>query len=140
MCLEERLALAKVCKQRDELQKELKKYKDTGVTPEEIEEIKTRIEKVWNMLQSIDGEKLEHMELLVEAEAEGRLIIAPCNVGQKVFWKHNGVITECKVHRLSKNRTGLFLHLRSNVSHGAFRVETCMGKSVFLTRQEAEQA
>ena len=140
MCLEERLAFAKVCKQRDELQKELNAYTATGLKPLEIEVIKAKIDKVWQMMQNIDEEKLAHMEMLVEAENEGRLLIVPCSVGQKVFWKHNGVITECKVHRVSLNRTGLFLHLRSTVSHGAFRAETCMGKSVFLTRQEAEQA
>ena len=37
------------------------------------------------------------------------------------------------------NRTGLFICLKSKVSHGAFRMDS-IGKTVFLTREEAEAA
>lgn len=141
MCFENRdVAYAEVCQERDTLKKKLAAYENTGVTPEEIVHIKNGIERVWKLMQDIDEEKLKHIEELVDAENEGRMQILPCRLGQEVFWKHNGVITECRVHRVSQNRTGLFLHLRSKVSHGAFRVETCMGKTVFLTREEAEAA
>ena len=75
-----------------------------------------------------------------KAEQDGRLVVLPCKVGDAVYWLHNDVITECRVHRVQMNRTGLFICLKSKVSHGAFRVDICLGKTVFMTREEAEAA
>ena len=88
------------------------------------------------------GEKLDidHIRDLLQAEKEGRLVVLPCKVGDTVYWLHNDVITECRVHRVQMNRTGLFICLKSKVSHGAFRVDICLGKTVFLTREEVEAA
>ena len=88
------------------------------------------------------GEKLDiaHIRDLLQAERDGRLVVLPCKVGDAVYWFHNDVITECRVHRVQMNRTGLFICLKSKVSHGAFRVDICLGKTVFLTREEAEAA
>ena len=81
-----------------------------------------------------------HLRDLIKAEKEGRMVVLPCKVGDAAYWLHNGIITECRVHRIQMNRTGLFICLKSKVSHGAFRVDTCLGKTVFLTREEAEAA
>lgn len=88
------------------------------------------------------GEKLDidHIRDLLQAEQDGRLVVLPCKVGDAVYWLHNDVITECRVHRVQMNRTGLFICLKSKVSHGAFRVDICLGKTVFLTREAAEAA
>ena len=86
----------------------------------------------------LNPENMAHWEEFFKAECEGRLLILPCKVGDTVYWLHNGIITECRVHRIQLNRTGLFICLKSKVSHGAFRVDICLGRSVFLTREEAE--
>ena len=65
--------------------------------------------------------------------------VLPCKVGDTVYWVHGAVITECKVHRIQKNRNGLYICLKSNVSHGAFHADLSIGKTVFLTREEAEK-
>ena len=87
------------------------------------------------------GEKLDiaHIRDLLQAERDGRLVVLPCKVGDAAYWLHNGIITECRVHRIQMNRTGLFICLKSKVSHGAFRMDS-IGKTVFLTREEAEAA
>lgn len=72
-----------------------------------------------------------------DAEEDGRLVVLPCKVGDAAYWVHNGVITDCRVNRIQLNRAGLFICLRSKVSHGAFSVR-CIGKSVFFSRREAE--
>lgn len=79
-------------------------------------------------------------EKLIEADAEGHAIVLPCKVGDMAYWVHNGVITDCCVHRIQVNRKGMYLCLRSIVSHGAFRVDACLDKNVFLTREKAEKA
>ena len=77
---------------------------------------------------------------LAEADKDGRVEVLPCKVGDTVYWVHGAVITECKVYRVQKNRKGLYICLKSNVSHGAFRADLSIGKTVFLTREEAEKA
>ena len=77
---------------------------------------------------------------LAEADKAGRVEVLPCKVGDTVYWVHGAVITECKVYRVQKNRKGLYICLKSNVSHGAFRADLSIGKTVFLTREEAEKA
>lgn len=83
---------------------------------------------------------MDDINNLLEAWDAGRLVVLPCKVGDTVYWLHNCFITECRVHRIQMNRTGLFICLKSKVSHGAFRVDICLGKTVFLTREEAETA
>lgn len=77
---------------------------------------------------------------LAEADKDGRVEVLPCKVGDTVYWVHGAVITECKVYRVQKNRKGLYICLKSNVSHGAFRADLSIGKTVFLTREEVEKA
>ena len=109
-------------------------YEDTGLEPEEIYEVRFLI------AAQRDPQKLARLRELVLADQDGRLVVLPCKVGDTVYWLHNDVITECRVHRVQMNRTGLFICLKSKVSHGAFRVDICLGKTVFLTREEAEAA
>ena len=97
--------------------------------------------KMYDALKSIEGiVPFDRLLELADADRAGRLVVLPCKVGDAVYWLHNDVITECRVHRVQMNRTGLFICLKSKVSHGAFRVDICLGKTVFLTREEAEAA
>ena len=75
------------------------------------------------------------------ADEDGRVIVLPCKVGEPAYWVHNGIITDCRINRIQANRKGVFLCLKStNKAHGAFRVDVCLGETVFLTREEAEKA
>ena len=77
---------------------------------------------------------------VMDADKGGRVVVLPCRVGDTVYWVHSTVITECRVHRIQMNRNGLYICLKSTMSHGAFRVDLCLGKTVFFTREEAEAA
>ena len=71
------------------------------------------------------------------------VIVLPCKVGDAVYWMHDGVITECYINRVQINRHGVFIHIKSKkdkVPHGAFNAKNNIGKTVFLTREEAEAA
>ena len=96
--------------------------------------------KMYDALKSIEGiVPFDRLLELADADRAGLLVVMPCKVGDAVYWLHNDVITECRVHRVQMNRTGLFICLKSKVSHGAFRMDS-IGKTVFLTREEAEAA
>ena len=113
----------------------LKQYEDTGLSPIACEE-SAKIEKGL----SKGGYSTSRMVELMCADQEGRVIVLPCEVGHAAYWVHNGIITDCRINRIQVNRKGVFLCLKSKKSHGAFRVDTCLGKTVFLTREEAEKA
>lgn len=107
-------------------------YEDTRLMPEDIAKAKDALEYAYGNADRI----IE----LAEADRDGRVVVLPCKVGDTVYWVHGAVITECRVHRVQKNRNGLYICLKSNVSHGAFRADLSIGKTVFLTREEAERA
>lgn len=113
----------------------LKQYEDMGLSPIACEE-SAKIEKGL----SEGGFSTSRMVELMCADKEGRVIVLPCEVGHAAYWVHNGIITDCRINRIQVNRKGVFLCLKSTKSHGAFRVDTCLGKTVFLTREEAEKA
>ena len=113
----------------------LKQYEDTGLSPIACEE-SARIEKGL----SEDGYSTERMVELMQADKEGRVIVLPCEIGHTAYWVHGGIITACRINRIQVSRKGVYLFLKSIKSNGAFRVDTCLGKTVFLTREEAEKA
>ena len=114
-------------------------YEDTGVEPEDLNRAFNETAIIKLAAQALNTTP-DHLRDIIKAEQDGRLVVLPCGVGDTVYWLHNGVITECRVHRVQMNRTGMFICLKSKVSHGAFRVDICLGKTVFLTREEAEAA
>ena len=113
----------------------LKQYEDTGLSPIACEE-SAKIEKGL----SEGGYSTSRMVELMCADQEGQVIVLPCEVGHAAYWVHNGIITDCRINRIQVHRKGVFLCLKSKKSHGAFRVDTCLDKTVFLTREEAEKA
>lgn len=118
-----------------ELRERLKSYEDSGLSPTGAEKA-AEIEKGL----SEDGYSIERMVELMRADKEGRVIVLPCKVGEPAYWVHNGIITDCRINRIQANRKGVFLCLKSTKAHGAFRVDVCLDKTVFLTREEAEKS
>lgn len=116
----------------------LRQYLDTGLTPGEIKSMKDEHFSGLEMAKLHSA--LMELKKYQEADKDGRLVVLPCKVGDTVYWVHGAVITECKVHRIQQNRNGLYICLKSNVSHAAFRTDLSFGKTVFLTREEAEKA
>ena len=126
------------CPSFDRLVERLAAYEDTGLTPVEI---KSMQEEHFSGLEMAKlHSALMELKKYQEADKDGRLVVLPCKVGDTVYWVHGAVITECKVYRVQKNRKGLYICLKSNVSHGAFCADLSIGKTVFLTSEEAEEA
>ena len=116
-----------------ELRERLKAYEDSGLSPEDAANLHA-------ILRLGDGMTLMRLRELAVADQEWQVIVLPCEVGHAAYWVHNGIITDCRINRIQVNRKGVFLCLKSKKSHGAFRVDTCLDKTVFLTREEAEKA
>ena len=119
----------------------LKQYEDTGLSPIACEE-SAKIEKGL----SEGGYSISRMVELICADKEERVIVLPCKVGQRVFAlldtdKH---ISECEVKQIDLgivNGIG-FVGLEPIGARGReYGVALKgFGKTVFLTREEAEKA
>ena len=66
-----------------------------------------------------DTYDLDHLRELVEADKDGRCVVLPCKVGDKVYWIVDGGVFEC------------FFTIAAAEE---------VGKTVFLTREAAEAA
>lgn len=104
----------------------LRQYLDTGLTPEEIDMDHEAAEQLRQLCQGCD---LDRLEELARADRAGRLVVLPCEVGTATYYIHwpiavypdksepeikRGIFTLCDLDRV--------------------------GHSVFLTREEAENA
>lgn len=117
----------------------LKQYEDTGLSPIACEE-SAKIEKGL----SEGGYSTSRMVELMCADKEGRVIVLPCKVGHRVFAlldtdKH---ISECEVKRIGLGNEIGFVGLEPIGARGReYGVAlNGFGKTVFLTREEAEKA
>ena len=113
----------------------LKAYEDAGLSPQACAEAR----EIEETLSGYDY-SISRMVELMKADKDGRVLILPCKVGDMAYWVHNGVITGCHVYRIQVNRKGTFVFLKSTISHCGFRTDACLGKTVFLSRVEAEKA
>lgn len=113
--------------------KDLLAYKNTGMTPEEIA-----------AMQHTLSEYHKVADPLLRAQADGRLVVLPCKVGQRVFAlldtdKH---ISECEVKQIGMGNKIGFIGLEPIGARGReYGVAlNGFGKTVFLTHEEAEKA
>lgn len=109
-----------------EIRERLKRYEDTGAMPDVLEELLgglTRIEKLggWDLV-----------DRWVKAAAEGRLVELPCKVGDIVYGADADPVIPLYVIEHA-------VYLES-AEGGDFEVLSNFGKTVFLTREEAEAA
>ena len=122
-------------------------YEDTGLTPEEVLPKKMADDIAMKLLRLADLEGFapyERLRKLAEADKNGRLVVLPCKVGQRVFAsldtdKH---ISECEVKRIGMGNGIGFIGLEPIGARGReYGVSlNGFGKTVFLTCEEAEKA
>ena len=112
----------------------LKAYEDTERTPEEIDMDHEAAEQLRHLCRDCD---LDRLEELVEADKSGRVVIRPCKVGDTVYFALLGRIIEKQVFSIVSfsNSTRIYCDGTSEY----FRPED-IGKTFFLTREEAEAA
>lgn len=121
----------------------LKAYEDTGWTPEQVANAKTIIESAF----AEDTSKAERIRKLLAADKDGRVVVLPCKVGDTVW-----IVGAVRKLYSAKVRTFFCGHpsaVRGRDPDGhihMIRTTECdipmqeFGKTVFLSREEAEKA
>lgn len=125
------------------LQDRLAAYEDTGLTPEEV----AALVKDWSDLCTIVGEcgGIDRMRELAEADKDGRLVVLPCKAGDTVYEvTSRKTISEYRVKAIRVELFCTFIEwdiVAGFVDKSIFGVPVDeIGKTVFLTREEAEKA
>lgn len=131
------------CPAFDKLIERLAAYEDIGLTPEEIKAPFTE-DTMINLAAQALGVEPSRLRELAEADKDGRVVVLPCKVGQRVFAlldtdKH---ISECEVKQIGMGNEIGFIGLEPIGARGReYGVAlNGFGKTVFLTREAAEKA
>ena len=116
-------------------------YEDTGLEPEQCENAKVIIESAF----SDDTSKSEWIRELLKADKDGRLVVLPCKVGDRLY-EVTGRKT-ISVYKVKAIRVELFsLFIEWDIVEGFVWQSLSginageIGKTVFLNREEAEKA
>ena len=91
-----------------------------------------------HVLRDAEQEGVARLRELAEADRDGRLVVLPCKVGDTLFRVFAGEILEHKVG----NMRYLAIQGRWDIDTTPFcsYVESSIGKTIFLTREEAEKS
>ena len=123
---------------RNRLLDRLVKYEDTEREPEEIDMDHEAAEQLRYLCQNCD---LDRLEKLAEADKDGRVVVLPCKVGDVVFGIHNGqTILPMVAKWIETNTDGWCIAVQYAPMTPRFYRFSDFGKTVFLTREEAEKA
>ena len=120
---------------------DLRAYEATGLEPEQCENAKTIIESAF----SDDTSKAERIRELLKADKDGRVVVLPCKVGDTVYEvTSRKTISEYRVKAIRVELFCTFIEwdiVAGFVDKSLFGVSVDeIGKTVFLTREEAEKA
>ena len=121
----------------------LREYLDTKLTPEEV----SALVKDWSDLCTIVGEcgGIDRVRKLAEADRAGRLVVLPCKAGDTVYEvTSRKTISEYRVKAIRVELFCTFIEwdiVAGVVDKSIFGVPVNeIGKTVFLTREEAKAA
>ena len=132
-CIEVGGNCAMNCKWEEAAWSRLAAYEDTGLSPQACAEAR----EAGKVLSSCDISFGRLAELLT-ADKDGRLVVLPCKVGDKLYRVFDGNISEHEVLNMKyfarQGRLGIDM---TSFFPDAGRL---IGKTVFLTREEAEEA
>lgn len=114
-------------------------YEDTGLEPEEVAELTSPevVEVARLFSELVNKGNAQRIVELAQADREGRCVVLPCKVGDKVYFALLGRIFEKPVFSIVSFANSKRIYCAGTSEY--FRPED-VGKTVFLTREEAEQA
>lgn len=115
----------------------LKAYEDTGLTQEEIKAPFTE-DTMINLAAQALGVEADRLRELAEADKDGRVVVQPCKVGDKLYRVFAGEIFE---HRVGSMKY-FAIQGRWDIETYPFCpcVESSIGKTVFFTSEKAKKA
>ena len=116
----------------------LKTYEDTGLTPERCAEFaRADADGRYIVMRDAEQNGVARLRELAMADQEGRVIVLPCKVGDTVYFALLGRIIEKQVFSIVSFSNSTRIYCGGTSEY--FRPED-IGKTVFLTREEAEKA
>lgn len=115
-----------------ELRGRLMQYEDTGLEPAMCANYKTFEDEAISK-----GVTFKRIVALMEADRAGRLVVLPCKVGDTVYFALLGKIIEKQVFSIVSFSNSTRIYCGGTSEY--FRPED-IGKTFFLTREEAEAA
>lgn len=108
----------------------LKAYEDTGLYPESVEALKlSMMGKAISEITEFEGLPIDRLRELAEADKDGRVLILPCKLGTKVYRIRYEIADYPDDPEPEIATTWFTPEYREDI-----------GKTVFLTREEAERA
>ncbi len=131
------LAFMEPCDVRD-MAEVLAAFEDTGWTPGMLRKMGENAGHLWDFAQAAETMTLGRFQELAEADKEGRIVLLPCKIGDKLYRVFAGEIFE---HRVGSMKY-FAIQGRWDIETYPFCpcVESSIGKTIFLTREEAEKA
>lgn len=128
------------CTAFDKLIERLAAYEDTGLTPEEIKAPFTEDTAI-NLAAQALGVEPDRLRELAEADKDGRCVVLPCRVGDIVYGFHGEkTILPMVAKWIETNTDGWCIAVQYTPMAPRFYGFSDFGKTVFLTREEAERA
>lgn len=125
---------------RNRLKNRLAAYEDRECAPEEVLPKDKADEIALKLMRLADLESLcsyTRLRELAEADKDGRLVVLPCKVGDTVYFALLGRIIEKQVFSIVSFSNSTRIYCGGTSEY--FRPED-IGKTFFLTREEAEKA
>ena len=121
----------------------LQEYMDAWLTPAEVHSLWYELNDMMSVLNSIGG-GYERLRQLAEADKSGRAVILPCEPGTPVYMTFCGEVWEMRVGQFHVNgytEPRIWADIDCDwASTQCVRWDLAVGKTVFLTREEAEKA
>ena len=132
---------------RASLIKRLAAYEDTGLTPEAVETVKLALAaKHLVDLETLNNTPISRLVELAEADKDGRCVVLPCKVGDTAYYLNRPVILDFEVIGYMVDERGAWSFMGEHLDKTTGDTYSCcpdtekVGKTVFLTREEAERA
>ena len=123
------------CPYLDNMVERLAAYEDTHMMPSDVTSMRMDMAILTALFNGID---VDRMREIVAAEKDGRVVVLPCKVGDKLYRVFAGGIFE---HRVGSMK---YFAIQGQVDIETYPfcpyVESSIGKTIFLTREEAEKA
>ena len=115
-------------------------YEDTGLEPEAVETVKLALcAKHMVDLETLNNTPISRLVELAEADKDGRVVVLPCRQGDELWTYCNHPVKRVYSFTVSDVSTLNGRTVLNTLGLGTIRPED-IGKTVFLTREEAEKA
>lgn len=127
----------------DQAMMRLAAYEDTGLEPEEVLPKDKEDEIALKLMRLADLESIcsyTRLRELAEADKDGRVVVRPCKVGDTVY----RIVRDADPHITRDEARNMYfaddMTLCVELVGGRIILSEKFGKTVFLTREEAEKA